>query len=187
MTPSARDAGCQEPFSPGRFRTSGEKVLKGSAAGSEAADIVNDAIKAKERNNILFGIGLHAYEDSWSHAGFEPVEGHGKQLGPDNPDYPYNDPVKAMDMAKAVSNKLGEYRDKHFPGNNPLKSFKDIDGVLGELMRFVGKEPQRAERWKRQIKKDFDLDVTYYPDRIKEVKMADYFWKIAQTVQEPKK
>jgi uncharacterized protein RhaS with RHS repeats len=161
------------------FRTSGDKVKGGS---DEAAQIVNDAIKGKNKNNILMGIGLHAYQDSWSHEGYGPEKGHG--IGKDNPDYPYNDPKKAMKMAEETYKKLVEYRQKHFPGSKSQKSFDDIKKPLETLMRRDGNERERAARWKDQIKNDFKLDTSYDPLAIK--KRAKEFGDIAKNVAEPK-
>src|SRR5262245_6095622 len=88
----------------------GHKVKAGS---SESAQIVEEAIKAMKKNNRLLGIGMHAYQDSWSHEGLCPIEGHARKGS--SPDWPYTDGgKKAMKMAEAVYKKMEEYRSKHF-------------------------------------------------------------------------
>ena len=57
------------------FHFRSESLEIGVEAGSDlAAEPVLDGIARDDP--MLMGIGLHAYQDSWSHAGFKPFPGH---------------------------------------------------------------------------------------------------------------
>lgn len=78
-----------------------ERVVRGSA---EAAAIVDKAIAYEAPDPVLFGMGLHAYQDSWAHEGFEPVFGHLGELR--YPDSPKRDPDKALEMSERTWEKM---------------------------------------------------------------------------------
>jgi hypothetical protein len=95
----------------------GKNVEAGSKVASGPLDeALADAKKTGEGNSFLIGIGLHAYQDSWSHAGYDSVLGHASaDLGGHAPDYPWVDVEKAMEMAKGTYDKLHGGRSRHPP------------------------------------------------------------------------
>lgn len=176
------------------FRTSGDAVKAGS---EEAAEIVDGAIKSARPRllnkvemwelNYLMGIGLHAYQDSWSHAGFGPRIGHAVQGS--KPDWPYTDPQKAMRMAKAVYEKLKAYREKHFPDHKQVKAFNEINVILEKLLETEGTEEQRSANWRRRIERDFKQKVlfSYDPRLDAQAPRVDRFVEVAGGVKPPVK
>lgn len=86
------------------FRVSGSESVK-RGAGSEVVQAGIDA-----GDPVLTGIGLHAFQDSYSHEGFGPDKGHlGTAYGSHAPDYPWTDVEKAMAMAEQTYNFLVSY------------------------------------------------------------------------------
>jgi hypothetical protein len=87
---------------PVRMRSFGDVVTVQEAevfrGSHEAAAIVDKAIAYEYSDPVLFGIGLHAYQDSWAHEGYEFIWGHLSELRlPDNPEH---DEAKALEMAE---------------------------------------------------------------------------------------
>jgi hypothetical protein len=123
--------GVRERF---HFRApAGEKVEAGS---DFAAKLVLDGMKAKDA--IQIGIGLHAYQDSWSHAGYTAALGHSQAgYGGHAPDLPWTDPDKALKMAKATYDMLAKYRKDRL-GRAPATSFDDIAKKIMPLFREEG-------------------------------------------------
>ena len=111
-------------------------------------------------DNILSGIGLHIYQDSFSHAGYGSQFGH--LLAGHEPDYPYNDVQKALRAAQGTFDLLKQWQDKNCPCDE-VKSFDDIKSTLGRLLALPGDTDQRANRWQAQIRQDFGMEVTYGP------------------------
>jgi RHS repeat-associated protein len=148
-----------------------------------AVDIVDLAIKSK--NNILMGIGLHAYQDSWSHQDYNFLAGHlfaGHR--PDQPDnvfrgIPLKSPQEiAKDMALQSYKRLVDYANaKGVKG--PLLSEKQVQAILNTIMdvyvRSRVKTPFAA--WQKRAKErstivqllvwalsDFEISIPDFPE-----------------------
>lgn len=122
---------------------------------SSAKEPLNDGISSNDI--MLTGMGLHAFQDSWSHEGYEALLGHIYALpDPHSVDYPYDNVDKAMDMAEETYNALVRWN-----GNNCATSFNDISSTLRTLFSKEGSLEERIENWKEQISTDFDINVTY--------------------------
>lgn len=164
----------------------GEKVKAGSTLASE---IVDEAI-AGEKDLLHFGIGLHAFEDSWSHEGFETDHIRASVRSSTDPDLASNDPEKAVKMAEQVYRKLDAWRKQHAPDARPLKSFDELAGTekepgsLRALLRRGGSLAERNKRWQAQIKDDFKVDVGYQDKRGKDP-WATSFLLAARKVRPP--
>jgi RHS repeat-associated protein len=118
----------------------------------EARGPLNDGIAIN--CPVLIGIGIHAFEDSWSHAGFGSAVGH--LLPGHSPDEPYNDVAKAMEMAQAVYGALGSVQ-----GANQSNSWDQIAPTLQGLFATTGSEADRAAAWQAAISRDFGMDVGF--------------------------
>jgi hypothetical protein len=134
------------------------KVVKKGSPATE--NIVEDGIK----NGDLFttGMGLHAYQDSWSHNNFDPFVGH-LLAKPDAhaPDWAFADKKSkefAEEMAHATYDKLAKYMQKQY-GKEPAKSWDDIkDTVLDLLWNNFNKDnpgdtEYRCDAWHKKTPK----------------------------------
>jgi hypothetical protein len=125
------------------------------SAGSKAATKrLNAGIKMNDL--MRTGIGLHTYQDSWSHEGFEPYLGHWSH----DPDYAWLRMDKAMSMAEATYDKLAEYMQKAH-GKAPLKKWKDIEATVKKLLQEHNPNDSedhdwRDAYWRQAIIHDFD-------------------------------
>ena len=93
---------------------------------------------------MLFGIGLHALEDSWSHEGRYVAIGH--LVDGHSVDRPDNDPKKAREMALAVCKKMDAYM-KNCLGCSCAMDCESIVAAMAPLFRVQGKD-EAAKRWK---------------------------------------
>lgn len=166
------------------FRTSGDKVVAGS---DEAAAIAKDGVA--KCDPLLMGIGLHALQDSFSHAGFGPRFGHG--LAGHDPDDPSQDVKKAMDMAKATYDMLADYLRKCCK-KDPNVKWDDIAAKIEKV--FDAGKPDQGLSYKDQIPKRIDRwkgllgnGAPTYSDKGKQEPWAESFEKSAGTVELPKK
>jgi uncharacterized protein RhaS with RHS repeats len=174
------------------FRTSGKVIEK--PGEDEAKDVAVAAMKAKDL--LLLGIGLHPYQDSWSHEKYGPARGHlFAPGGVHNPDDPSRDVAKAMKMAKATYDLLEEFRKTHY---------KDVEGKLNwdkiktkiEREFVKGEEEQklsyaqqvaaRVKRWRQLIEDDFKVKDSFGYLK-KDEPWAKDFLKAADTVKVPAK
>ncbi len=113
----------------------------------------------KECDPMLTGIGMHAYQDSWSHQGYGPYWGH--FFSGHAPDWPWKDKKAAMDMAKATYDKLAEYMWKNYQ-KKPLKKWDDIKGNIDQLLdKYDQDNPEnmkyRSDLWYNQTRQSFPL------------------------------
>jgi hypothetical protein len=139
-------------------------ALAGKGGVHHGSDLHFDVLKSgvDKKDLILFGIGLHAFQDSWSHEGFSPIAGHGPAL--EFPDLPYLDDKsvkKAMQMAEETYKWLNAYRTKWYPDQTPPTTFKALMPSLLALMRRGGSSDARIQRWKDQIFDQFNTKVMY--------------------------
>jgi hypothetical protein len=120
---------------------------------------VRDAIS--EEDPLQLGIALHGYQDSWSHEKYMIGLGHAQAgYGGHEPDYPWADPQKAEEMAKATYDMLSEYYCQK-TGEQPKTSWANIrekivplfkqEGAPGFILRYTQralKDPAGATlRW----------------------------------------
>jgi RHS repeat-associated protein len=132
-----------------------DKVVAGSP---ESRLLVDKGIASDDL--MLTGVGLHLYQDSWSHEGYGAELGHAPEH---RPDYAWVKPEKAMAMAEATYDKLAEYL-KHSHGREPTKSWKDVKAVIEKLFdEHDAKDDEnikyRTDKWHEQTKKDLpDFD-----------------------------
>jgi RHS repeat-associated protein len=153
----------------------GQKVVAGS---KEAAKLLDDAINADVMDPVRFGVGLHPFEDSWSHEGYEAIQGHLK--AGKAPDYPYTDVKRAMAMAQAVYKKMQDWKAKFCPGK-PVLPWSEIAKKLERLFSLKGDKAAndldtRIRNWQAQIKDDFKTDVGYHPSYEMDPRFRDQFW-----------
>jgi hypothetical protein len=170
------------------FRTSVDKVVENS---DEAKDLVKLAIEKK--NPWLMGIGLHAYQDSFSHAGYGPKGGHA--LDGHKPDDPSRDVKKAMRMAQGTYDLLVQYGKAVDGRVRPKKSWKEIEKKIEREFR-LGEEEQRLDyskqvaarikRWKALIKDEFGKDLGFTFEK-KNDPWQELFEAAAVTVGPPMK
>lgn len=123
---------------------SGELTKAGSVCATEP---ITAGIKAKVP--LLTGIGAHAYEDSYAHAGYDL--NHIKNLSVDRP---HTDPTKAMAMAKSMYEKLAEYY-KQKTGNAPKMTFGELSAELEKRFKANETQEQANKAWRELIKKSF--------------------------------
>jgi hypothetical protein len=138
----------------------GKKVEAGSKLSRR---ILEEGIKQKDP--FLFGIGLHVYQDSWSHEGYSPMLGHA--VDGHDPDRPYKDVAKATAMAKATYEALVEYRKAVYPERQERLKWddKDFQALLKDRLSHKNeKEQTRAAAWLG------DLDATFRGIMRKETK-----------------
>jgi hypothetical protein len=159
--------------------TSNSKVAQDLLKGTMRK--VKETGKMLTNSDAMFGMVLHTYEDSWSHAGFQMPFGHsGALYGGHGPDLPWLEPKRATEMAEQVYNKLLDYARKKYGIKEPVFQWDQIKNEVSGLME-TGKEfdsPQyrkgnkathekdlkkRIEAWKKAIlnKKRFDTSVEY--------------------------
>ena len=132
----------------------GEAVEAGSALSQVAVDQ-----GIRDLDPMLIGIGLHGYQDSFSHRGFT-VRGHGgAPYAGHAPDWAFLTPESqrfALQMAKGTYDKLAQYMSS--PGNaervpvyggspyhaftyrrrKPDRTWGEIEGTIDNLLRQSG-------------------------------------------------
>jgi RHS repeat-associated protein len=118
------------------------------------------ALKGIENKDpILFGMGLHTYEDSWSHEGFKPIPGH--MLEGATPDLPYvneKSQAKALEMAEATYKMMVRFREKVYPDNKVrLEWNKKLKDQLLTLFKNDQNERRRLSKWLTEIEDTFNL------------------------------
>jgi hypothetical protein len=128
------------------------RVKRNSVASRK---IVSAGIKDKDL--MLTGIGLHTYQDSWAHEGFGPGIGHLFQGH--EPDWPWKNIDKSMEMAEATYDRLAEYMKANHD-SNPLKSWDDVKATVKSLLeeydsKDEGNTKYRSDLWYAQTRKDF--------------------------------
>jgi RHS repeat-associated protein len=152
--------------------------------------------------SVWMGIGLHAAQDSFSHEGFSPEfeishkGGFSPELGHltagHDPDYPYKDLDKAVDMAHETYRLLRNYMESRYP-NSEIKATWDSmkDDIKKCLAVESNKLSKREEAWKDLFKRDFPgsygymnlasssdrVGENYYP--VTEEAKAQYPWAVA--------
>jgi RHS repeat-associated protein len=120
------------------------------AGGSAGRAVAGQGIQGKDL--LLFGVGLHAYQDSFSHAGYGPRLGHAS--AGHSPDYAFNDVDTAMQMAEGTYHLLAQWKSAN-GGGAPDMSFAQIQGTLRRLLSLPGSEEKRMQRWATLIQTDF--------------------------------
>jgi hypothetical protein len=146
------------------FRLRGPAVLPGSAAAyaplkmaidearvtNEKADpfLGNFDIPVRKVDWMLVGIGLHAYQDSWSHQFYESTDGHrNAPLGGHAPDYPWKDLGEAKRMAKATYDALASLYTK-ITHERPQATWEDIEEkIVGQLAKVGSAAAVKEARW----------------------------------------
>ena len=129
-------------------------------AGSNASQTTCNA-GVGSRDPILFGIGLHTFQDSWSHAGFGPRAGH-LSTGHD-PDLPSKNTLSlnnALDMAEATFLELQQWSLASHKSKSPC-DFGKIKSKLRAVLMTKGGEPERVRAWQGQILEDFGKVVRF--------------------------
>lgn len=118
-----------------------------------ARDVVEQGIKEKNDgwSPYLVGIGLHAYQDSWSHEGYHFFYGHSDaRCGGHFPDWPWVDVGRAMQMAEGTYNMLLKYyRTLYGANEQPWKTWDQIKGDL-EKQFNEAKGPPIADHLMKQ-------------------------------------
>jgi hypothetical protein len=140
------------------FRCGKDGVRRGS---DQNLEVVKKGLEAGSW--MLFGIGLHALQDSWSHEGFFPDSGHA--VAGTLPDLPYRDPQKAMEMAEFTYKTLEAYRKKWYSDRQPVKTFDQIKDALDALLKRDGTLQERINRWRGQIADDFKQRPEFLKDQ----------------------
>ena len=136
-----------------RFKSTEKCVKRDTPFARQIAD--KGAINS---DPIYFGIGLHAFQDSYSHEGFvarpfgHAGEGH-------SPDMPFKDLEKAVEMARATY-----YQMKAYAAIRGCEA-TDIDFPEAQVRLLLGRSlettPDRVKSWKDWLKKYYDLNVRY--------------------------
>jgi hypothetical protein len=128
------------------------------------------AMRDKKPDLVLMGIGLHAFQDSYSHSGFGEFFGHSlagewdiSDWGHD-PDRPYKDPAKALRMAEATYDALKAFKDKFYPDAKTKKTWREIKPSAEKIFGLVEKsEITRGMEWD-QLYRDTFPDRGYIPE-----------------------
>jgi hypothetical protein len=160
------------------FRTS---TITGTVTrdSKEANQIINIAMRQSPQtltdqvvNNFLMGIGLHAFQDSWSHEGYGPWIGHAlykDNVFKDNntPDLPYatkENYDKAIEMALATYDKLDAYRQAFYADGKPLLTKDQVKAIAVELMKKENTEDNRLDSWLKAIQQSMKINpIPYLP------------------------
>jgi hypothetical protein len=128
------------------------------------------------KDRFIFGIGLHPFQDSWSHENFSAfISGHlSEGHKPDDPSMGYSADLKkigkAGNMAKATYDAMVEFQEKAYGIKPALKLWEDIEGKINTV--FASGVPMqdtdhavqvafRIRTWVSLIKKDFGVDASY--------------------------
>ncbi len=107
---------------------------------------------------MLFGAGMHVFQDSYSHAGYGPRLGH---AGDGNdPDRPFLNVPKAFRMAWATYEHLEMYMLAHHRSFCTTE-WDAISSKVRKLLAGTGTEAQRIARWQAQLKKDFGVTAGF--------------------------
>ncbi|MBI1746624.1 MAG: hypothetical protein HYR55_08555 [Acidobacteria bacterium] len=136
------------------FRTTGGSVVADSPAARQPLDA---GIAAGDL--MLTGIGMHAYQDSWSHEGYGPKTGHA--TAGHTPDYPYADVGKAMQMAQNTYNQVSEFMKKQHCQDCKTPFDNKLQDRMRKLMEGKGSEQDRVQRWRDAILQDFQRNVNF--------------------------
>jgi hypothetical protein len=112
--------------------------LKYHFRGDDGSGIAAGGIDGSDP--VLLGIGLHAMQDHYSHAGYGPRLGH---IPFHEPDYAYKDVPKALDMAKTTYGMLSKWMVDS-QGLPPNRSWPDIEKRLRTLLSLPGSEAERS-------------------------------------------
>jgi hypothetical protein len=149
-----------------------------SSASDVASQVVNQAIAAKNSDLLLMGIGLHAFQDSFAHAGYTHHWGHA--FDAHDPDLCY---LSAFTVQRALT-VADETRDKliAFGKANYPDTFRDRTGnwprwreKLKKLLSEGHEEwnwgwfgdaddlQDRCQVWWQAIKSDYRSAVDYQP------------------------
>jgi hypothetical protein len=127
----------------------------------------------KQNDLFMIGIALHAYQDSWSHKGYDasghafdksgwaaqngmPVLGDWNTYGGHGPDYPWRDVKGAMDMAEATYNWLADYYTNTLGKGAPAQSFEDLRPTIQNLLRQSGRLKSELDRANLEGKGAYD-------------------------------
>lgn len=157
-----------------RFHFRHKKGSDTKRNSSEASGPANQGIK--DGDPMLFGIGLHSLQDSYSH------EGHKDKHLSKSVDYTNLDPKKAMEMAKVTYEKMQKYASDNSLSTSAAK-WDDIKGDLEKMFKGTTKD-NREQKWHDFVKKQFGEDVSFSP---KEKTWEDDFGKKADKVKDPSK
>ena len=156
-------------------------------------------------SDAMFGMALHTYEDSWSHAGFQMPFGHGAaKCGGHAPDLPWKEPERATEMAQQVYLKLKDYAEKKYGIKKSVFEWSEIKEEVEGLMK-TGKDlesPQydqgdkgihqkdlenRIKAWKEAIKKRFDgIEVEYQYKKENDSRNDEWFGVFKQSIADIK-
>jgi hypothetical protein len=148
------------------FRVSPDGKVVAGPMSMEAKQIITDAFAQKTISPWLLGIGLHAYQDSWSHEGFS-VAGHGAQGH--SPDDPSRDVKKAMAMAEQTYRVLEQYY-KRLTDKNPDKTWDKIKAGIEEDFKagireqndtYPNQMKARINRWRARLLAEFKDETQY--------------------------
>ena len=120
------------------------KVEAGSAVSKQIVDL---AIKERKQDNFLMGIGLHIYQDSWSHQGYNFIAGHALHLHrPDQPELalrltrnPKGMTPQAifLQMSGATYDSLVQYRQTFIGGEAKLNKAQTMAVVEKIIKAYV--------------------------------------------------
>ena len=105
------------------------------------------------------GIGLHTYQDSWSHEGYGGFWGH---WWTSEPDEPWHNIRSAERMAKATYEKLAEYTKQCGRSNVTWEQNEKLRDTVIDLLKAPADLNFRSEWWHKQIKKDFPGSELYF-------------------------
>jgi hypothetical protein len=149
-----------------RFHFRHDSIFPVKPGSDIAAEPMNEAIqdktpKGKVPDLMLMGIGLHAYQDSWSHQGYISLVGHADDG--DYPDEAWHDDIfpRAKEMAEATYKKLKEFRDLQLPGAKPNRTWDEMSKDIFKAFRQEGSEMERRAYWRNLIKETYRLDASY--------------------------
>jgi RHS repeat-associated protein len=109
-----------------------------------------------------FGVLLHVFQDTFSHAGYGTILGHAYDLA--YPDQPYNKPLVVPEMARAcwnamsyLANQLGATPPPQWQG----KTFKDFLTHIDSVLFFNASVKGRAAEWRQLIEQEFGVTVNF--------------------------
>lgn len=131
-----------------------------------------------------FAVGLHAYQDSWSHESYEAGMGH--LTDGHKPDWPFDRPDMALDMAKQTYESLGRWRAATSEAKGPIKPWENVKDDIDKLIRAADSEDEdkRCAVWQAAITAKYGAGITFV-DPGKDSEKAAEFLKAAQAVTNP--
>ncbi|HUT14251.1 MAG TPA: RHS repeat-associated core domain-containing protein, partial [Thermoguttaceae bacterium] len=135
------------------------------------AEVYDAALKG---DLASLGVQMHIFQDSWAHQDYSVPLGHGAEAIRDvwwlgfrdmgtSPDLPYwsqATQAKAEAMAKATYEELSYVRNCSSAGCK-VKSFKDVWSRIKGTLFTEAPTDERVAGWKRLIKQDFQVDVSF--------------------------